>query len=98
MYAFNTLRQLGANFELFSSYLEWLVAAGRDDLTEGVQMAKTISSTCKMVQFKLARAVMRKKFQGLDEGLLPAINAWDNLMQLLDTHFSNGWLRQAGTI
>ena len=28
LYAFNTLRQLGANFELFSSHLEWLAANG----------------------------------------------------------------------
>ncbi|CTQ54707.1 hypothetical protein LP7551_03242 [Roseibium album] len=87
LYAFNTLRQLGANFELFSSYLEWLVSQGRTELAEGVAEAKTISSNCKMVQFKLARAVMRKKFQGLEEGLLPAVNAWDNLMQLLDGHY-----------
>jgi hypothetical protein len=87
LYAFNTLRQLGANFELFSSYLEWLVSQGRTELTECVAEAKTISSNCKMVQFKLARAVMRKKFQGLEDGLLPSVNAWDNLMQLLDDHY-----------
>ncbi|MCV0429198.1 MAG: DUF1839 family protein [Roseibium sp.] len=87
LYAFNTLRQLGANFELFSTYLEWLVRQGRSELTDGVTAAKTISSTCKMVQFKLARAVMRKKFQGLEEGLLPAIEAWDILMDLLERHY-----------
>ncbi|MCK7615557.1 DUF1839 family protein [Roseibium sediminicola] len=87
LYAFNTLRQLGANFELFSAYLDWLAGQGRSELAEGVDLAKTISSTCKMVQFKLARAVMRKKFQGLDEGLNPAVEAWDNLMQLLDRHY-----------
>ncbi|WP_417708363.1 DUF1839 family protein [Roseibium aggregatum] len=89
LYAFNTLRQLGANFELFSSYLDWLVAEGRTEMTEGVEMARTISSTCKMVQFKLARAVMRKKFQGLDESLQPAVNAWDSLMLLLDRHYGD---------
>eukprot|EP00903_Cladosiphon_okamuranus_P000952 g950.t1 len=87
LYAFNTLRQLGANFELFSSYLEWLVAQGRPELEEGVVLAKSISSTAKMVQFKLARAVMRKKFQGLEEGLVPAVEAWDNLMALLDRQY-----------
>lgn len=87
LYAFNTLRQLGANFELFSAYLAWLVGQGRTELADGVALAKTISSTCKMVQFKLARAVMRKKFQGLDEGLDPAVEAWDSLMLLLDRHY-----------
>lgn len=89
LYAFNTLRQLGANFELFSSYLEWLVGQGRHDLSDGIAEAKIISSTCKMVQFKLARAVMRKNFQGLDEGLFPAVEAWDRLMQLLDAQYGS---------
>ena len=65
LYAFNTLRQLGANFELFSSYLEWLAAQGRTELTDGIEKARAISATCKMVQFKLARAVMRKKVPGI---------------------------------
>ncbi|WP_269584000.1 DUF1839 family protein [Roseibium sp. Sym1] len=88
LYAFNTLRQLGANFELFSAYLAWLVNQGRPELADCVDFAKTISSTCKMVQFKLARAVMRKKFQGLDEALVPAADAWDRLMEQLDRHYT----------
>ncbi|MES0810009.1 DUF1839 family protein [Roseibium sp. SCPC15] len=95
LYAFNTLRQLGANFELFSSYLEWLVGQGRNELAEGIEEAKAISATCKMVQFKLARAVMRKKFQGLEEGLLPAVNAWTNLMSLLNKHYGEQGSRSA---
>jgi len=89
LYAFNTLRQLGANFELFASYLDWLAAQGRPELAEGAALAKSISATCKMVQFKLARAVMRKKFQGLAEGLTPAVEAWDNLTALLDAHYGD---------
>ena len=90
LYAFNTLRQLGANFELFSSYLEWLAGQGRHELAEGIVAAKAISSTCKMVQFKLARAVMRKKFQGLEEGLQPAAETWDTLMDIMDRHYGEG--------
>ncbi|MBN9668752.1 DUF1839 family protein [Roseibium aggregatum] len=90
LYAFNTLRQLGANFELFSSYLAWLAAQERGELDQGIADAKTISATCKVVQFKLARAVMRKKFQGLEDGLVPAVEAWDKLMGLLDLHYGNG--------
>ncbi|MCX2724242.1 DUF1839 family protein [Roseibium salinum] len=95
LYAFNTLRQLGANFELFSTYLEWLAGQGRDELTPAIAEAKTISSTCKTVQFKLARAVMRKKFEGLGDGLVPAANAWDTLMQLLDRHYGDAEIRLA---
>lgn len=89
LYAFNTLRQLGANFELLSSYLDWLAGNGRSELSAGADLARTISSTCKTVQFKLARAVMRKKFQGLDEGLKPAIAAWDALVDLLERHYGD---------
>jgi len=87
LYAFNTLRQLGANFELFSAYLDWLAGQGRMELCEGAELARKISSTAKMMQFKLARAVMRKKFQGLEDGLTPAVDAWENLMMLLDRHY-----------
>lgn len=87
LYAFNTLRQLGANFELFSSYLDWLAGQGRTGVADGADLARTISSTCKTVQFKLARAVMRRKFDGLADGLTPAIVAWDGLMQCLDDRY-----------
>lgn len=89
LYAFNTLRQLGANFELFSSYLTWLSNRSGKDLSDCAEHAKAISSNCKVLQFKLARAVMRKKFQGLEEGLLPSIQAWDSLMQHLDHHYAD---------
>ena len=89
LYAFNTLRQLGANFELFSSYLDWLAGQGRTEMSEGAESARAISTTCKTVQFKLARAVMRKKFDGLADGLIPAAEAWDRLMQHLDRHYGN---------
>jgi hypothetical protein len=87
LYAFNTLRQLGANFELFSSHLEWMAGNGFSDLAARVQDSKTISETCKVVQFQLARAVMRKKFDKLGPALEPAVDAWDTLMAGLDKSF-----------
>ena len=87
LYAFNTLRQLGANFELFSSHLEWMAGNGFSDLAARVEDAKTISETCKVVQFQLARAVMRKKFDKLGPALEPAVDAWDTLTAGLDKSF-----------
>ncbi len=87
LYAFNTLRQLGANFELFSSYLEWLSANNGKDLEAAIGDAKKISSTCKIVQFQLARAVMRRNFDKLGPALEPAVEAWDALMAGLDKNF-----------
>lgn len=82
-YAFNTLRQLGANFELAGSHLDWLGPDG--SLNEAAEAARKISETAKSVQFQLARAVTRRKFEPLATALDPAIEAWDSLMAQLAT-------------
>ena len=78
-YAFNTLRQLGANFELTGSHLDWLSA----DFAAAAAEARRISEVAKSVQFQLARAVTRKKFEPLRQALDPAADAWDSMMGLL---------------
>ncbi|MEZ2223802.1 DUF1839 family protein [Rhizobium sp. RCC_161_2] len=80
-YAFNTLRQLGANFELVASYLRWLGEGKR--FASAAADAGVIAETSKAVQFLLARAVMRKKFDPLVSTLTPAVDAWDRLMATL---------------
>ncbi|MCL6708464.1 DUF1839 family protein [Pseudomonas sp. R2.Fl] len=77
-YAFNTLRQFGANFELLASHLQWLHPEGPFD--GEIAEALKISETAKSVQFQLARAVTRKKFDPLATALDPAVEAWDRLM------------------
>ncbi len=81
LYAFNTLRQLGANFELFAAHLDWLAEHHSElgGLAPLAAHAKTISSCAKSVQFQLARAVMRKSFDRLTPALTPAADAWDDL-------------------
>ena len=74
LYAFNTLRQTGANFELLSSHLEWLGDA------EGAAPALAIARTAKGVQFQLARALAKRKFDALPVALNPAADAWDALL------------------
>lgn len=86
LYAFNTLRQLGANFELFNAHLTWLSAGKSPDLDEAAANAKRISEVCKIIQFQLARAVMRKKFDKLAAALDPAGEAWDQLVANLESH------------
>jgi len=75
-YAFNTLRQLGANFELAASHLDWL----DDGFETAAAEARRISDTAKSVQFQLARAIARRKFEPLQTALDPAAEAWDALM------------------
>ena len=79
-YAFNTLRQLGANFELLASHLEWL---DKDDYAAARDHALRIAEVAKTVQFQLARAVTRRKFDALASVLDPAADAWDGLMESL---------------
>ncbi|PTM97246.1 DUF1839 family protein [Mycoplana dimorpha] len=80
-YAFNTLRQLGANFELAASHLDWIAPDGA--LSEAAAAASRIAEVAKSVQFQLARAVTRKRFDPLATSLDPAVEAWDEMMRML---------------
>ncbi|SCX09212.1 hypothetical protein DSM25558_1234 [Agrobacterium sp. DSM 25558] len=82
-YAFNTLRQFGANFELAASHLEWL--GGERRFGEASAHALRISEVAKTVQFQLARAIARRKFDPLATALDPAVAAWEALMADLET-------------
>ena len=78
-YAFNTLRQVGANFELASDYLAWL----SPEFAAAAEDARRISDAAKSVQFQLARAVARRRFEPLQAALDPAADAWDSMMASL---------------
>ncbi|MFC3075718.1 DUF1839 family protein [Shinella pollutisoli] len=84
-YAFNTLRQLGANFELAAAHLDWIAPDG--GLAPAADAARRISETAKSVQFQLARAVTRKKFAPLATALDPAAEAWESLTAALAARF-----------
>jgi hypothetical protein len=79
-YAFNTLRQFGANFELLADHLVWHSQA---EFGEAAEHARKLSEAAKSVQFQLARAVTRKKFESLATALDPAADAWDSMMASL---------------
>lgn len=83
-YAFNTLRQVGANFELLASHLEWLGGHGRPRLADAAQPACAIAEGAKVMQFKLARAMARRRFDGLAETIAPMARAWDDVIGVLD--------------
>jgi hypothetical protein len=57
LYAFNLPRQLGANFEMLGTYLDWL--GGSD---ESAMAARRIAEGAKAVQFQLARMASRRSF------------------------------------
>lgn len=86
-YAFNTLRQLGANFELAASHLDWL--GGEQRFGDAGKHALKIAEIAKSVQFQLARAVTRRKFEPLATVLDPAADAWDAMMDTLAARIKN---------
>ena len=78
--AFNTLRQLGANFELCAAYLLWLDIVKYGPAAEAAQR---ISASAKAQQFMMARALARKKPFDL-EALEPIAAAYDALFSMLE--------------
>jgi hypothetical protein len=87
-YAFNTLRQAGANFELLGSHLEWLGQHGETCLAEAVQAAGAIADGAKVMQFKLARAMARQRYEGLAEAIAPMAQAYETVMDVLDARMA----------
>ncbi len=92
LYAFATLRQIGANFELASEHMKWL-AGGAEGLAAGGSLAaafasaaedfRQISDQAKSLQFKLARAVQGKKPID-EEPMMAAMEAsWARAMNTL---------------
>lgn len=84
-YAFNTLRQFGANFELLASHLAWL---SPETWESEIAHALKISESAKTIQFQLARAIARRKFEPLKAALEPASDAWDKLISGLSAKLS----------
>ena len=76
-FAFNSLRQLGANFELMGSHLAWLGEA--DEFASEIDACRAISSGAKAFQFLLARAIVRRKTVGLEAPLAVLCETYDRL-------------------
>ncbi|MDK9696224.1 MAG: DUF1839 family protein [Siculibacillus sp.] len=94
-YAFNLMRQYGANFELAASHLDWLRGRGETGLDGAIAAAEEIAETMKVMQFKLARAMARKRFDGLAEMIDACAGAWERCMADLDTAFADRRVRDA---
>ena len=82
-YAFATMRQFGAAFELSASFLGWLAQHGDAAAAQAREPCETLASHAKTLQFKAARAVMLKRavdFEGLFDGMQAA---WEQVYQPL---------------
>ncbi len=63
-YAFHFPRAIGANFELFASHLRWL---DPDRLGDAADASDQIAQTAKILQFRLARSVARRRLDPYDD-------------------------------
>lgn len=64
-YAFAVFRQFGAAMELLASHLSWLGETGVADFDRAEPIARELSSAAKALQFAAARAVLRRRGDGL---------------------------------
>ncbi len=93
LYAFNVPRQLGANFEMLGTYLQWLGAHGIDGLAEAAAASRRMAEAARTVQFQLARMAHRRKFDAGAVTLRPIEEDYDSLIAALSAHASPdaGW-------
>ncbi|GJD40459.1 DUF1839 family protein [Methylobacterium bullatum] len=87
-YAFNTTRQLGANFELLGSHLAWLDSHGVADMSSGSELAQKLAAEAKAFQFQLARAFGRRNAAGLCQRLDGLAGTYDAVFAALDRALS----------
>ncbi|MGY0789092.1 DUF1839 family protein [Azospirillum argentinense] len=78
LYAFNTLRQVGANFELLGMHVRWIGGPA-----EAAEACATLSATAKAFQFRLARGVHRRRFGDYAEPLEAMERAYDRALAAL---------------
>ncbi|MDF2691850.1 MAG: serine--tRNA ligase [Labilithrix sp.] len=85
-YAFATIRQLGACFELAAEHLRWLDRA--DPVHAGAaEQLEAISTGAKALLFKVARMVNGKKKPNFDETLATMEAAWARAMETIAARY-----------
>jgi hypothetical protein len=79
-YAFNTCRQLGANFELMADHLDWLDPA----FAQAAADARALAAEAKIAQMKLARLLARRRAAEAGALAEPMVATWDRLFSALE--------------
>jgi chitinase len=78
LWAFGTIRQAGAAFELAASHLAWLQANGQDGLAPAIESFNKISAASKTLILKAARGVNSKRAFDGSAMFQDMANAWDD--------------------
>lgn len=79
-YAFNTLRQAGANFGLLESFLD---AFPDEEFRPAAVFARALADGAKTLQFQLARAVARGRFENLEPAVDALAGTYEKLLEEL---------------
>ena len=87
LYAFSTVRQLGANFELLGVFLRWLERRGQYGLESIAGRCDEFSATAKVLQFRLARASARRRRDDCAELLDMLQRHYEQIMSSLNLRF-----------
>lgn len=82
-YAFNTLRQAGANFELLATYLAWLQETSDPALERTRLAADAIAAGSKVMQFQFARAAARRKAPDVKDAIRQFARDYDIIIDSL---------------
>lgn len=82
-YAFNVLRQAGANSGCLATHLAWLDEDGSPVFAEAVAAADAIAQGTKVLQFQLARAAARKRVADVDAEVARLASHYDSLIASL---------------
>jgi hypothetical protein len=85
-YAFATLRQFGAAFELLAVHLRWLGERGERGLSAAADHCAAIAAGTKTIVLKGARAAMTGKASGLAEAVRQLGSHWGAAMGALEEH------------
>jgi hypothetical protein len=83
-WAFASIRQAGAAFELAAAHVEWLGRFGYD-FDGAAQNFRAISATCKSLILKGARVAYTGKSFDPREAMDAAARAWDHAMESVET-------------
>ncbi len=87
LYAFNTVRQLGANFELLGVFLRWLERRGQYGLESIATRCDELSATAKVLQFRLARVSARRRADDCTEHLDMLQRCYEQILSSLNLRF-----------
>jgi hypothetical protein len=85
LWAFGSVRQIGASLELLAGNLQWLNQLGVLNCGPSVDSLQSISSGCKTLILKGARAVATGRSSGLAEACKDMAAAWDAAVGQLDS-------------